>query len=153
MAIHDGYVYLANPKVGLEVIDVTVPSSPQKISTVQGTHGAWDIHLQDEFAYVGCHYAGIRILDLSDSEAPEVIGRFDDDDGGEALGVWGDHEYLFVADNYRIEVLDITDPTHPFEIGEYENVNGAHDFYVDGTLVYVAEGKKGLIILEFIDRG
>jgi len=51
-------------------------------------------------------------------------------------------------------VLDITDPTHPFEMGEYENLNGAHDLYVDGTLVYVVEGEKGLIILEFKgDRG
>jgi hypothetical protein len=28
-------------------------------------------------------------------------------------------------------------------------VNGAHDLYVDGTFVYVAEGRRGLIILEF----
>ena len=48
---------------------------------------------------------------MSDSEAPEVIGRFNDDDGGEALGVWGDREYLYVADNLGVEVLDVKDPT------------------------------------------
>ena len=75
---------------------------------------------------------------------PKVIGRYKDDDGGEALGVWGDHEYLYVADNYGIEVLDITDPTGPIEIGEYEDVDGAHDIYGRETTIYIAEGKKGL---------
>jgi hypothetical protein len=98
---------------------------------------------------VGCHGAGIRILRLSDKASPQVIGRYLDDDGGEALGVWGDGAYLYVADNYRIEVLDVSDPAHPYEVGEYGRVNGAHDLCVDGAFVYVAEGRKGLIVLEF----
>jgi hypothetical protein len=56
---------------------------------------------------------------------------------------------LYVADNFGVEVLDVKDPTSPYEIGEYARVNGAHDLYVDGTFVYVAEGRRGLIILEF----
>ena len=51
--------------------------------------------------------------------------------------------------NYGIEVLDIADPAHPREVDEYGSVNGAHSLYVDGGLVYIAEGMKGLIILEF----
>lgn len=149
VAVRDSFVYLANPCAGLEVIDVSVPSAPAKVSTVAETQGAWDIHIQDEMAFVGCHDAGVRVLDLSDGDAPRVVGRFYDDDSGEALGVWGDGERLFVSDNYQIEVLDIADPAHPFEIGQYERVNGAHDLIVDGTLVYVAEGRQGLIILEY----
>ena len=98
-------------------------------------------------AYVGCRYAGISILNASAKESPQIIGRYLDDDGGEALGVWGDGEYLYVADNYGIEVLDVKDPTDPYEIGEYGKVNGAHDIFVDGAFVYIAEGRKGLIIL------
>jgi len=46
-------------------------------------------------------------------------------------------------------VLDVRDPAHPHKVGEYGSVNGAHDVYVDGPFVYIAEGRKGLIILEF----
>ena len=100
-------------------------------------------------AYVGCRYAGISILNASAKESPQIIGRYLDDDGGEALGVWGDGEYLYVADTFGVEVLDVKDPTGPYEIGEYGRVNGAHDLYVDGMFVYIAEGRKGLVILEF----
>ncbi len=50
-------------------------------------------------------------------------------------------------------MLDIKDPTSPYEIGEYNTVSGAHDFDVDGTFVYVAEARKGLVILELKDIG
>ena len=86
----DGVVFLsqgyglADRALGLEVIDVTVPSSPEKIGVVSGAENAWDIHIQGDIAYVGCHSTGVRILDISDSSAPEVIGRFNDNDGGEA---------------------------------------------------------------------
>jgi hypothetical protein len=146
--IYDSTLYLAKPGEGLEVIDVTDPYSPQKITTVAETQGAWDIHMHEDILYLGCHGAGVRIINISDRESPQIIGRFNDDDEGEALGVWGDGKYLYVADNYGIEVLDIKDPTRPIEISEYDGLRGAHDLYVVGTLVYVAEARKGLIILE-----
>lgn len=150
--LYEGLAYLAVPDRGLEVIDVRDPSSPKKIRTVSGTRGAFDVHIHQAVAYLGCHAAGIRILSLMEKESPQIIGRYLDDDGGEALGVWGDGEYLYVADNFGVKVLDVKDPTRPYELGEYGGLNGAHDLYVDGAFVYVAEGKKGLLVLEFEDR-
>lgn len=144
----DGVAYLASPSSGLELIDVTDPVSPRKITAVAGTKGAWDVHRYKDFLYVGCHGAGIKIISLFDKELPRLIGNFRDDDSGEALGVQGFGEYLYTADNFCIEVLDVSDPTCPQEIGEYSNVRGAHDIFVDGNYVYVAEAKKGLMIFE-----
>lgn len=146
----EGIVYLAVPGSGVEVIDVNDPFSPQKIGVVAGTLNAWDIQIHKELAYVGCHASGIRILNLAKKESPQVIGRYLDDDGGEALGVWGDGEYLYVADNFSVEVLDISEPTKPQEIGEYGGLNGAHDIHVDNMYIYVAEGRKGLVTLELV---
>jgi hypothetical protein len=144
----DDIAYIAIPRNGLEVIDVTDPAFPQKITTVAGTKGAWDVHIHNDLLYVGCHSAGIKILSLSDKKSPQIIGVFHDDDGGEALGVWSDGEYLYVADNFCIEVIDVKDPTCPLEIGEYSKVRGAHDIHVDGRYIYVAEARKGLMIFE-----
>ena len=146
--VHSGIAYMASPGNGVEVIDVTDPASPQKITTVAGTKGAWDVHIHNEYLYVGCHGYGIKILSLSDKKSPRIISSFRDNDGGEALGVWGDGKHLYVADNYNIEVLDVTDPTNPYEVDEYGNVIGAHDIFVDKNYIYVAEAKKGLIIFE-----
>jgi hypothetical protein len=147
--VHEDIVYLAVPTNGLEVVDVRDLSSPKKVSTVAGTQSAWDVHVHPPWIYVGCHANGIKILSLTDKESPQIVGHFLDQDGGEALGVWGDGETLYVADNFRAEVLDVLDPTQPREVGEYPNLNGAHDIYVEENLIYIAEGKKGLIILEF----
>jgi len=64
------------------------------------------------------------------------------------LGVWGDDQFLYIADNYGMEMLDVSDPSHPYEVGQYSGLSGAHDLLVDEKYIYVAEAKKGLIILE-----
>lgn len=144
----DGIAYLACPGTGVEVIDVTIPASPRKVATVAGTKGAWDVHRHDDVLYVGCHAAGIKILSLRDSMRPQIIGSYNDEDGGEALGVWGDGMHLYIADNFGIEVLDVKDPVHPEEVAEYGKVRGAHDLVGDEHHIYVAESRKGLIIFE-----
>jgi len=149
IAVSGGIAYLACHGSGVEVIDVTDPFSPKKVTSIAGTKGAWDVHIHGEYLYVGRHGAGIAIFNLSDKKSPRLIGSFRDDDGGEAQGVWGDGRYLYVADNYGVEVLDISDPGNPFEIGAYGKVKGAHDLYVEGTTIYVASASKGLMILQF----
>ena len=89
---------------------------------------------------------------ISNKKSLQLIGSFQDDDGGEALGVWGEGKYLYIADNFCIEVLDVTDPSNPYEIGEYSRVRGAHDLCVDGKSIYVAEARKGLIVLQFKEK-
>jgi len=143
----DGIAYLAAPDNGVEVIDVTNPASPQKINAVAGTEGACDVHIHDAYLYVARHEAGIAILNISNKKSPKLIGSFHYDDGREAKAVWGDGKYLFIAGN-RIKMLDVSEPTRPYEIGEYSK-RGGHDLCVDGKFVYVASGRKGLLILQF----
>ena len=148
MEICEHIVYLSSPITGVEVIDISDPALPGKLYTVPDTEGAWSMHMHGEFLYVGCHGRGVKILDISDRRSPSVIGSYRDDDRGEALGVWGDGEYLYVADNYNIEVLDVSDPSDPREIGAYDKVSGAHSIVVDGAYIYVAEARKGLMIFQ-----
>jgi hypothetical protein len=143
----DGIAYLAELENGVEVIDVTNPASPQKITTVAGTEGACDVHIHDEYLYVARHVAGIAILSITDRKSPKLVGSFHYDDGDEAKGVWGDGKYVFIAGN-RIKMLDVSDPTRPYEIGEYSR-RGGHDLCVEGKIVYVASGRKSLLILQF----
>jgi len=142
----NGIAYLAVPDNGVEVIDVTNPASPQKITTVAGTEGACDVHIHEEYLYVARHVAGISILNISNKKAPKLVGSFPYDDAGEAKAVWGDGKYLFIAGK-RIKMLDVSEPTSPHEIGVCRR--GGHDLCVDGKFIYVASGIKGLLILQF----
>jgi hypothetical protein len=120
------------------------------VNTLPGTKDAWDIQIDGEMLYLGCHGGGVSVVDLSDPESPRVVGRFYDGGEGEAQGVWGDGAFLFVADNFDgVEVLDISQPTAPHEVGEYRRIEAAHDLTVEGWFVYAADAAKGLVILEF----
>jgi hypothetical protein len=150
LAVQGNLVYFADMQHGLEVIDVSEPLSPKKLGTVPGTESAWDIHIHGEMLYLGCHGAGVRIVDLSEPESPRVVGRFHDGREGEAQGVWGDGEFLFVADNFDgVEVLAVGDPTAPYQIGAYRRIEGVHELAVEEGFVYAADASKGLVVLEF----
>ena len=145
----DGIAYVANRINGLEIIDVTIPSAPQKIKTLPGTQAAWNIHIHEDQLFLGRHEYGIEIYNIKEKKSPRLIGRFCDDDGGEALSVWGNNDYLYVADNFGVEVLDINDPAHPRQIEELGRLGCTHDIIVEGRLLFIASVKEGLIILDF----
>jgi len=149
VAFIDSIVYLADRHHGLEIIDVTNPADPQEITTVPGTQSAWNVHHYQDYLFLGRHRYGSEIYHLQDKRNPQRIGSYCDDDGGEALSVWGDNKHLLVADNFNIELLDITNPASPREIGQVEGVKGAHDIFVKGNYIFIAEAMKGLIILEY----
>ena len=145
----DGIAFVANRINGLEIIDVKIPSAPQKIKTLPGTEAAWHVHRYQDYLFLARHGYGVEIYDIEERNNPQLIGRFCDDDEGEALSVWGDSDYLYVADNFGVEVLDITDPAHPMQIEELGGLGCTHDIVVKGTLLFIASVKKGLIILDF----
>ena len=74
-----------------------------------------------------------------------LIGQYFD--GGEAQGVHAQGDYLYVADNYFIEVFNIADPANLQKIGEYK-VSGAHDIFVDDDIIFTAAGMRKLIIFQ-----
>jgi hypothetical protein len=149
VVIVDDIAYVANRIRGLELIDVSDPSKPKKLSTLKGTESAWNVHVNENYLFLGRHQNGVDIFNISDKNQPRLIGHFNDDDGGEALSVWGEDDYLYVADNFGVEVLDIQDPENPRQIEELGGLGCTHDIFVEGTKLFIASVEKGLIILEF----
>lgn len=149
VALVDGIAYVANRIKGLEVIDVTNPADPQKITTLPGTRSAWNIHVHEDYLYLGRHQNGVDIFSIRNRQSPRLIGNFRDDDGGEALSVWGDNSLIYVADNFGVEVLDIKNPAQPRQIEEYGELGCTHNIFVKGKLIFIASVMKGLIILEY----
>ena len=148
--IKDKFAYFANAEVGLKVVNVSNPSLPQLVTTVSQTGGANDIHITNDTLYLGCWGEGIRVIDISDPISPLMLDSYDDNDGGEELGVVEKDGLLYVADNYGVELFNVSDPTSIVEIAERtSDVSAAHDIDVDEEYIYVALG-GGLLILEVI---
>jgi hypothetical protein len=153
--VENGIVYFADPRHGLTVIDATDPRSPQKIKTVPETEGAWGVYVHGELLYVGCHGKGVKIIGIGGDKSLQVIGTYYDGDG-EEMGMWGDGEHLYVADNHGVEVLNVSDPAAPYEVGQLSGARlslspAVHDVSSDGEFIYLADGLGGLIVLRFAE--
>jgi hypothetical protein len=151
--VENSIVYLADARHGVEVIDVADPRAPRKIKTVPGTEGAWDVYVYGDLLYVASHGRGVKIVNTAGDTRFQVIGSYHDGDG-EELGVWGDGKYLYVADNRSVEVMDVSDPAAPYEVGQLGGPRlslfpAVHDVVSDGEFIYLADGWGGLIIVEF----
>ncbi len=146
----DNIAYLADNDDGLEVIDVSDATTPRLVTTVLETAGARDIFIDStkEFPelYIGCHGNGIFIVRIGRNGKYDILGHFDD--GGESLGVCFYNNNLFVADNFEFEILNVSELERPKKIIEIKNLSGLHDLFVEGKYIYLADGLRGLIILE-----
>ena len=109
------------------MIDVSNPSSPQLVATVSQTGGANDIHITNDVLFLACWGMGIRVFDISDPTSLQMLDSYDDNDGGEELGVIEKDGLLYVADNSGVELFNVSDPTSIVEIAErtlfYNNMN------------------------------
>ncbi len=144
----NNFVYYANAEQGLKVLNVLNPSTPQFITNIAHTGGANDIHITNNLLFLACWSEGIRVIDISNPTSPQMLDSYDDDDGGEALGLIERDGYLYVADNYGVELFNISNPSSIIEIGQRTSgVAAAHDIDVDDEYVYVAQ-VGGLLILE-----
>jgi len=148
VAIKDNFVYHSNAEVGLKVVNVSDPNTPHLVTTVSQTMGTADIHITGNLLFLACWGYGLRVFDISDPTSPQMLDSYDDDDGGEELGLFEKDDLLYIADNSRVEVFNVSNPNSIVEIAERSNdVGAAHDIEVDERYIYVAQG-GGLLILE-----
>ena len=149
IACHEELIYFTDSGKGLRIIDVADPGNPREVRTVHNTQKAWDVHIAGDRLYLACHTSGIQVFDISDKRNPALLGRYTNLNGKEALGIWGVGNLVFVANNYSAELYDFSNPADIDLLGVCNGLDGAHDIDVEGDRVYIAEGKQGLIILEW----
>ena len=143
-------VYFSTSDIGLEVLAVSDPSSIANVMTVARTHGARDAQIVGNLLYLACVGNGVRILDIADPLYPRTIASFNN--GGEAWGVGGDSNYLWVGDLQEgIELYDVSNPRSPVLITR-DSSYAPHDIFFDGEYAYLADQDQGFIILEYIEQ-
>lgn len=148
LEVKGNYAYLANAEVGLKVIDISYPNTPNHVATIPQTGGANDIYITEDLLFLACWGAGVRVINISNPISPQILDSYNDNDGGEELGLVEKDGLLYVADNYGIELFNVSDPSSIVEIAERRSdVSAAHDIDVDDNYIYVAQG-GGLLILK-----
>lgn len=148
--------YLGHGPEGLEIIDVSDPSTPTFVGS-STAFNARDVCTSGGLAYVveGPTYGGIKIFDVSDPSTPTLRGSYDITDMWLSCGpisVFGDLAYLGCSDIRfqwpgELHIIDVSIPSWPVLRGTFD-VRGRFagstdrlavgDICVSGNLAYAA---------------
>ncbi len=155
MHIDDGVVtgtwaYLAesvsDPLIAqIDVLDVSVPVTPTKVSSYTLTSPVTQLAVQDHYLFAVDGY-GLLVLDIADPGHIVEIGRCALSGTINDLVVAGNYAYLAMLDGVR--VIDISNPTYPNQVAAYSMAYGATTVAVKGNYLYVTSGEDGLFVMQ-----
>ncbi len=132
------------------VIDISHPSNPQVIGslTIWGD-GKSDVVVRDTLAYVATP-DGFNIIDVSDPTAPRLLSTMPGSGSASGVAVIGNYALitrLMTSYEGYVDMVDISDPSHPQEVANYHLPSASWDIASDGKFAYVADGESGMWII------
>jgi VCBS repeat-containing protein len=106
------------------------------------------VTVEGEYAYVADDAMGLRIIDISNPEAPNEAG-FYKDHPSKAHGITVAGNYAYVADyEGELHIIDVSNPSAPNEAGFIDTPSLALNVTVVGNYAYVADYNSGLRIID-----
>lgn len=97
-------------------------------------------------------YAAAKVARTFNMRPATMTSLDTSDTSGSALAVDIAGRYAYVADdNAGLQVIDISDPTAPAQVGGFDTVGVALSVQVVGNYAYIADGTAGIQILDSSD--
>ncbi|HUX12701.1 MAG TPA: hypothetical protein VMW87_06710, partial [Spirochaetia bacterium] len=144
----DGRVYVADAKVGMIVLDMSDPKQTRQLGSYPSTD-ARQVAVDGNYVFLADYVEGLLVLDVSDPAHPKRVAGIA---GLRARVVALYHganrrTYACVVGLNGISLVNVSDPTHPELSGVYAT-DSAENLKVAGSYAYVAEGYRGLTVLD-----
>ncbi len=130
-------VYDPYPRLGdfYYINPIDMPANPYGVK--------WD----GEYVYVACGEVGIRIINISDINAPYEYSSLILDGISYAVAVSGDYAYV-AADREGLYVVNVQDKAVPFVVNQINTSGRTRDVHIVGDYAYIADGSGGLKIID-----
>ena len=152
------YLFVADDKNGLLVLDVTDPANIQFVSSLSNYASnvrAFTIEVDEtnNIAYVGDYENGLVAIDISDVNNPQLISTLSEVHGIKNLRVYNDLVFL-AGGNFGVYIVDAATPTSMTVTSNFLIGNDfASSIVYDSTndYLYVANGPGGLRIIDVSD--
>lgn len=103
------YLWVASGEAGLSWVDISDPTLPRLINSIDTPGQARELVIQNHYAYVADGAQGLLILDLWNPHQPVEVGRFPFSEDAIDVAVSQNFAYLALG-NGGIGVVDISDP-------------------------------------------
>lgn len=142
----------------LEVIDISKPSSPVIVNTVDndnlnGYFGYSMIDISGKYAYVVGDQSGFTILDISNPLNISFLGHINNTVDFRPASVYVSGKYAYIGNSGTdgLYVVDISNPLSPSIISSVPSSNtqpGENSIYVSGKYVYLGVYYVGMDIFD-----
>jgi hypothetical protein len=127
------------------------------------------------YLYASAYDMGLQIIDVSDTENPQWCGSIKPDNYN-TISIAVSSNYVYMLDeNFKqggsetklvagpaplglysatwmtLRVIDVSDPTDPYEVGRYRYYGYGWDLALSGDFIYIAAAEQGIIAVDISD--
>ncbi|MFY0527469.1 LVIVD repeat-containing protein [Archangium gephyra] len=133
---------------GLTVFDVSNPSAPVKVKSLQLENDAyWNgVWAKGDALYVASAARGVLVFDISEPANPRLVRTLPATHLNiHTVFVEGNRLYA-AAPSKGVLLFDVTTPTEPVELGRY--ASNPHDVFATGDRLYISNGPYGFVVAD-----
>ena len=158
--VEGGYAFIADGYKGLAIIDVSDPTSPRLLTSLELPGRAEEVAVSNGFAYVGvCEEeeegqwlvikAELIVVKVTDPMRPERVGSLS---MGDIRGIAVSGNLAFISSGDDLLIVDISDPRSPAVISRLKTPAPPWGIEVAGDgLILIACSEAGLISVDVSD--
>jgi hypothetical protein len=106
-----------------------------------------NIDVSGDHAYVAVGSIGLKVVDVSDRTAPQIVATLNLPGTANDVKLAGTRAYV-AAGSAGLHVVDVSNPVSPRLIATFDTGGSALDVRPNGNLVYIADGPGGLAIVD-----
>lgn len=119
------------------IFDVTEEEAPQQIAAVSIGVNSPSGYIKDDHVYCVGTNGVLYIYDISDLEDIKNVATKQLDNISYANDILVEGNYLYVADNAVLGILDVTDKTNPTIVSTVEEASRPNGLFLEGNKLYV----------------
>ncbi len=136
-------IYLGSGHAGVEIVDTSTITNPFLVSSYLSVGSLNDVDTEGDLVYtIESSLNTMRILDISNPQTPELLGKFISQENLYKIKVSDSIAYL--GERYGLRIIDVSDPYFPQELS-YLSLGIVYGIEVRNNLVY-AVGEKLWVI-------
>ncbi len=150
IAVNGNYAYVCGKEHGLYAFDVSDPSHPTKVDSLDTDGRAWDLVIANNHAYIADQQGGLVIASLSDPAHPSKVGEYPNYfTNGVAIN--GNYVYLGGSAGSKgvLVILDVTNPASP-SLVKADTLSGLtlSSIAYQSNRVYAGDGEGNLHVFD-----
>lgn len=148
--VSGNYAYVATGSSGLHIVDISNPSTPAEVGSLRNIGRVESVSVSGSYACVTLEWrsdgVGVVIADISDPTQPIQVGTFSCPVALRSKCIYRNDIAYFIRNYNRIQLLGLSDPANPVQMGYTPEIGNIQDFALDGDYLYVTEGDYQLRI-------